>query len=183
MGNASLLFALAAIFSLTVASSRQNITFLETEDVQADYEEQVLAREIATSWLSVEAVRLKNDFEGHRLSKLDEAYNHGFYDVDITQPETDRVRIIVNGFYGEAGFQYDVVFAVGSSTEQIPEFFASAMAVGGNIDFDSPATIRAAGLNNSSIRSNQNINFNIGGVDSFLVEILNRKGFLSATTD
>jgi len=85
MGNASLLFALAAIFSLTVASSHQNITFLETEDVQADYEEQVLAREIATSWLSVEAVRLKNDFEGHRLSKLDAAYNNGFYDVDITQ--------------------------------------------------------------------------------------------------
>ena len=162
MGNASLLLAIAAIFSLTVASSRQNITFLETEDVQADYEEQVLAREIATSWLSVEAARLKNDFEGYRLSKLDEAYNDGFYDVDITQSETDRVRIIVNGFYGEAGFQYDVVFAVGSSTEHIPEFFASAMAVGGNIDFDSPATIRAAGLNNSSIRSNQNINFNIG---------------------
>jgi len=162
MGNASIILALVAMFSWTMAFSSQNVTFLETEKVQADYEEQVLAREIATSWLNVEAARLKNDFEGYRLSLLDAAYNDGFYDVDITQPETDRVRVVVNGFYGDAGFQYNAVFAKGPSTEQVPEFFASAMVVGGNIDFDNSAIISTAGLNNSTIRGNQNINFNIG---------------------
>ena len=162
MGKMALLIVFASSAALAVSNvSRQDSNHKATV-VLIDYEEKVLAREVATSWLNVEIARLKNDFEGHRLSHFDAPYNGGYYDINITEAAGDTVHLVVNGYNGHAGYEISATLVTGSSTEEIPEFFSAGLNLGGNLNIWANTTFRADGLNNASIRTNGNINVDAG---------------------
>lgn len=157
MGKAALFLVLSGMLAWTMTSMGDTETYLNREDEQANYEEQVLAREIATSWLNLESSELRNDFDGYRRAAYDEPYAGGNYDVEFASIATDTVRLTVNGFLGDAGFQYDAVYWKIPETQKIPPFFASGLNIELNIEMNAATKVLAGRQSNASVHTNQNL--------------------------
>lgn len=161
MGKAALFLVLSGLLAWTMTSMGDAETYLEREDEQANYEEQVLAREIATSWLNVETSELKSDFANYRRSAADQPFEGGFYDVDVRSMSTpDSVRISVNGFHGDAGYRYEAVYWQVPETQKVPAFFAHGLNVDQNVELNAETRILAGVQKNAGIHTNMNLKNN-----------------------
>lgn len=157
MGKAALFLVLSGMLAWTMTSMGDAETYLDREEEQANYEEQVLARETATSWLSVEASELMGDFDNYRRSAYDEPYNDGFYDVSFTSISADSVQLTVNGFHGDAGYQYNAVYWQVPETQKVPPFFANGLNIDQNIEMNAETRILADVQLNAGVHTNMNL--------------------------
>ncbi len=68
--------------------------------VTSDYEEKVLARELAESAHNVVVGKVKEDFDGFRGSFADLVYRSGKYDMSATEVADDSVSVTAKGIVG-----------------------------------------------------------------------------------
>jgi len=84
---------------------------------EADYKEEVLARETATSAYNIVVGKVKRNFDSYRSSMSDLDYGKAKYDISATDAEDGSVTVVAVGKYG--GHEYEIVGSVsktGSTT-------------------------------------------------------------------
>ena len=104
MGKSALLLVLVSTLGWTMTRSGQNLTFLDREDEQAYYEEQVLARENALSGFDVVVSNTSFDFTGYRTEHTSSDYRDGNFDITALSSSGDTVNVMATGRVGRAGY-------------------------------------------------------------------------------
>lgn len=79
MGRGILLIVLASTITLSKMNASEKETEIETHVVLTDYQEKVLARELAHSALNVAVSKATRDFASYRAEVSDRAYGDGMY--------------------------------------------------------------------------------------------------------
>lgn len=79
MGRGILLIVLASSITLSKMNASEKETEIETHIVLTDYQEKVLARELAHSALNVAVSKATRDFSNYRAQVSDRAYGDGMY--------------------------------------------------------------------------------------------------------
>ena len=117
MGNSALIVVVASVLSgIMILLNIQRIN-TESNIVQTHMEEDVLARELAHTGLSLALARIYTD-EGLNNANFELNYQGGFIDVDnfINSPETQELQFDVYSKFGDAQYlihsryQYEVNF-------------------------------------------------------------------------
>ncbi len=100
MGKLALLLAFASIMALAFSNVSRQDSAHDAAIVQGNYEEKVLARELAESAHNVVVGKVKEDFDGFRGSYTDLLYRFSNYDISATEEAHDSVSVTAKGIVG-----------------------------------------------------------------------------------
>jgi hypothetical protein len=117
MGKGAIFIALAALMATSALYLVQDQSSVDRLDEEADYQEQVLAREAAQSAFNVVAGKVKRDFDNYRGSVTDLAYKDARYDYTATENEDGSVSIVGTGRYG--GHEHAITGIVNDSDARL----------------------------------------------------------------
>ena len=104
MGKATIIFAAAATMTLTTMLVGVQRSSFEANRITANYEEEVLAREIATSALSAAVSRVRRDYDNERPAQDVTPYQQGTFESFASGAAAGPVDITATGKYGKATY-------------------------------------------------------------------------------
>lgn len=130
MGKYVLLITFATALGVAVIMSQARETSLGTNEDQVERQEKVLARQIARSAFNIATSKIKQDFEGWRVSRTGVEHDGGAYDV-IAEDIADRAAasIQTTGYYGESAYRVS-----GEAVQGLPTALFNAVTVEGEPD-------------------------------------------------
>ena len=91
MGKGVLIFVMASSLSLGAMYMAGEENALESAATEADYKEEILARETATSAYNLVVGKVKRDFENYRASYSDLSYGKAKYEATYENQATGSV--------------------------------------------------------------------------------------------
>lgn len=105
MGKGVLIFVLASTLSLSAMYMAGIESDVANATQQSEYQEEILARETATSAYNLLVSKVKRDFEGYRGSYSDLSYGKATYDMSATGADDGSVTVVAVGKYGTKEFE------------------------------------------------------------------------------
>ncbi len=105
MGRGVLILVVGTIAAVSYLMLDSRNTAQKTGEYQANYQEAVVAGEIAQSAFNIGVSQVKRDFEGWRETHRDKAYEGGDYDLAVSGPAEGPVEVTVKGHFGQAQFE------------------------------------------------------------------------------
>ena len=127
MGNLSWTIVVGLILTVSYGIYASSKTDIETTAVQANYQEQVLAREVARSGYNVALSNLERNFTTYRPSDHVVSMNSGTYRVDVTGPSAGPVTVSVLGSLIDTDHRIE-------AGVQRKHYFPDAVSIDGEID-------------------------------------------------
>ena len=100
MGKLALLILLSSTTALIVDALSKESSKHQTAIVVTDYQEKVLAREMAESAHNIVVGNVKEDFEGYRGSFNNLLYRFSKYEISATEETDDSVKVTAKGIVG-----------------------------------------------------------------------------------
>ncbi|MFB3131894.1 MAG: hypothetical protein ACE10K_05155, partial [Rhodothermales bacterium] len=74
----------------------------ETSEVQSNFEEKIVAQEIAASAYNSGVSEVRRDFENWRQVVIDQPYQGGHYNLSLSGPPEGPIEVVVEGYFGDA---------------------------------------------------------------------------------
>ena len=105
MGKGILIFVMASSLSLSAMYLAGTESDIDSAQTEAEYKEEILARETATSAYNMVVSRVKRDFDGYRGSYNDLEYGKATYDMSAAAAEDGSVTVVAVGKYGGKEYQ------------------------------------------------------------------------------
>ena len=113
MGKGVLIFVMASSLSLSAMYMSGDENALESAKTEADYQEELLARETATSAYNIVVGKVKRNFDSYRAAYSDLSYGKATYDIGAAEAEDGSITIIAVGKYGN--HEYEIIGSVSRS--------------------------------------------------------------------
>ena len=117
MGKGVLIFVMASSLSLGAMYVASTENELESAQNEADYKEELLARETAQSAYSIVSSKVRRSYESYRGAYTDLSYGKASYDIGAMEAADGSVTIIAVGKYGN--HQYEIVGSVSHSAQKV----------------------------------------------------------------
>ena len=117
MGKGVLIFVLASSLSLSAMYMAGIESDVANATQQSEYQEEILARETATSAYNILVSKVKRDFDGYRGSYSDLSYGKATYDMSATGAEDGSVTVVAVGKYGTK--EFEIVGTVSRSGQNV----------------------------------------------------------------
>jgi|GEM_PF-1379856 len=104
MGKLAIIISLAATMTLTAMLIGIQRTSYETTHVSANYEQEVLAKEIATSAINAAASKVRRDYDVTRPQYDSTAFKGGMFNASASGTAAGPVQLTATGTYGDASY-------------------------------------------------------------------------------
>ena len=102
MGKALILILASALFVSSYYLFGAGRSAYETSELQSEFEEKIIAQEIATSAFNSVVSEVRRNFENWRQVVTDKSYQGGYYNLSVTGPIDGPVEVLVEGHFGGA---------------------------------------------------------------------------------
>lgn len=117
MGKGVLIFVMASSLSLGAMYMAGTESDIQSAENEADYKEELLARETAQSAYNIVSSKVRRSFDSYRGAYTDLDYGKATYDIGATEADDGSVTIIAVGKYGD--HEYEIVGSVSRTAEKV----------------------------------------------------------------
>lgn len=138
MGKGVLIFVMASSLSLGAMYMAGTENDLESAQNEADYKEELLARETAQSAYNIVSSKVRRNFDSYRGAYTDLDYGKAKYDIGAIESDDGSVTIIAVGKFGN--HEYEIVGSVSRTTQTVVDAITVASPVA-NVSLGGDASV------------------------------------------
>jgi len=138
MGKGVLIFVMASSLSLGAMYMAGTENDLESAQNEADYKEELLARETAQSAYNIVSSKVRRSFDSYRGAYTDLSYGKATYDIGAVEADDGSVTIIAVGKFGN--HEYEIVGSVSRSAQTVVDAITVAAPMA-DVSFSGDASV------------------------------------------